>query len=73
MSGLQPWLQHVIYICFTLMSAKIFYVCVGFAWQGFDSEGGYRGGSCEKLLEASFMSNRANASQLQDRPTTGQG
>jgi len=32
--------------------------------------GGYRGGFCEKLLEASPMCNGANASQLQDRPTT---
>jgi len=34
--------------------------------------GYYRGGFCEKLLEASPMSNRANASWLQDGPTTGQ-
>ena len=35
--------------------------------------GGYRGGFCEKLLGASHMSNRTNTSQLQDRPTAGQG
>ena len=35
--------------------------------------GGYRGGFCEKLLESSPMSDRANASRLQDGPTTGQG
>ncbi|KAK4824797.1 hypothetical protein QYF61_019465 [Mycteria americana] len=35
--------------------------------------GGYRGGFCEKLLEASPMSDRANAGWLQDGPTTGQG
>lgn len=34
---------------------------------------GYRGGFSEKLLEASFMSDRANASWLQDRSATGQG
>ena len=35
--------------------------------------GGYRGGFCEKLLEASSMSDRANAIWLQDGPATGQG
>jgi len=34
---------------------------------------GYRGGFCEKLLEASPMSDRANASRLQDGPAAGQG
>ncbi|GAB0192444.1 hypothetical protein GRJ2_001709700 [Grus japonensis] len=33
----------------------------------------YRGGFCEKLLEASHVSDRANASQLQDRHAAGQG
>ncbi|KAK4826352.1 hypothetical protein QYF61_007946 [Mycteria americana] len=33
----------------------------------------YRGGLCEKMLEASPMSDRASASQLQDRRTAGQG
>ncbi|GAB0209844.1 mitochondrial enolase superfamily member 1 [Grus japonensis] len=47
--------------------------CVGFAWQGFGSGGGYRGGFCEKLLEASPVSDRANASRLQDGPAAGQG
>ena len=27
--------------------------CIGFVWQGFGSGGGYRGGFCKKLLEAS--------------------
>jgi len=35
--------------------------------------GGYRGGFCEKLPEASPMSDKASASQLQDGPTAGQG
>jgi len=36
--------------------------------------GGIQGGGfCEKLLEASPVSDRANASQLQDGPTAGQG
>ena len=35
--------------------------------------GGYRGGFCEKLLEAPPVSDRANASRLQDGPATGQG
>ncbi|GAB0207175.1 mitochondrial enolase superfamily member 1 [Grus japonensis] len=47
--------------------------CVGFAWQGFGSGRGYRGGFCEKLLEASPVSDRANASRLQDGPAPGQG
>ncbi|GAB0204042.1 hypothetical protein GRJ2_002869800 [Grus japonensis] len=48
--------------------------CIGFAWQGFGSKGSYRGGFCEKLLEASPVSDdRANASQLQDGPAPGQG
>lgn len=34
--------------------------------------GSYRGGSSEKQLKASPMSNRANASWLQDRQGTGQ-
>jgi len=36
-------------------------------------KGGYRGGFCEKLLEASPVSDRASASQLQDGPAAGQG
>ena len=47
-------------------------ICIGFAWQGFGG-GGYRGGFCGKLLEASPMSDGANASRLQDGPTDGQG
>ena len=35
--------------------------------------GGYRCGFCEKLLEASPVSDRANASLLQDGPAAGQG
>jgi len=42
--------------------------------QGFGSGvGGDRGGFCEKLLEASPVSNTASASWLQDGPTVGQG
>ncbi|KAK4827150.1 LOW QUALITY PROTEIN: hypothetical protein QYF61_015104 [Mycteria americana] len=48
-------------------------MCIGFLWQGFGSREGYRDGFCEKLLEASPMSDRANASHLQDRPAAGQG
>ena len=47
--------------------------CIGFAWQWFGSRGGYRSGFCEKLLEASPIFNKANASQLQVRLTAGQG
>jgi len=35
--------------------------------------GDYRGGCCEKLREASPISDKASVSRLQDRPTTGQG
>jgi len=35
--------------------------------------GAYRGGFCEKLREASPMSDEASASLLEDGPTTGQG
>jgi len=35
--------------------------------------GGYTGGFCEKLPEASPMSDRANDSWLQDGPAAGQG
>ena len=49
-------------------------MCVlGFVWQGFGSGRGYRGGFCEKLLEASPVSDRANASRLQDGSAPGQG
>lgn len=34
---------------------------------------GYRGGLCEKLPGSSSMSDRVNASWLQDRPVPGQG
>ena len=47
--------------------------CIGFAWQGFGSGRGYRGGFCEKLLEASPMSDKVNASEFPDRPTAAQG
>ncbi|GAB0181749.1 hypothetical protein GRJ2_000640200 [Grus japonensis] len=40
---------------------------------GFGSWRGYRGGFCEKLLEASPVSDGANASRLQDGPAAGQG
>jgi len=46
--------------------------CCGFAWQGFGSRG-YRGSFCEKLREASPMSDEASASQLQDGTAAGQG
>lgn len=39
--------------------------CIGFACQGFGG-GGYRSGFHKKMLEASHVSNRVNASQLQD-------
>ena len=42
-------------------------------WQGFGSGRGYRGGFCEKLLEAPPVSDRANASRLQDGSAPGQG
>lgn len=35
--------------------------------------GGSRSGVCEKVPEASPVSDRANASQLQDRAAAGQG
>lgn len=35
--------------------------------------GDYRSGICEKMPEASPMSNRAKTSELQDGPTNGQG
>jgi len=35
--------------------------------------GGYRGHYFEQLLEASPVSDRANASRRQDRPAAGQG
>ena len=35
--------------------------------------GGYRGGFCEKLREASPMSDQASASRFQDGPAAGQG
>ena len=47
-------------------SCSLFYQfteCYGFAWQGFGS-GGYRGGFCEKLQEASPMPDKACASWL---------
>jgi len=59
---------------FVLVS-PVLEACIGFAWQGFGSrgEGGYRGGFCEKLPEASPMSYRASASWIQDRPAAGRG
>ncbi|GAB0208611.1 hypothetical protein GRJ2_003326800 [Grus japonensis] len=44
-----------------------------FAPEGFGSGRGYRGGFCEKLLEASPVSDGANASRLQDGSAPGQG
>jgi len=44
----------------------------GFVWQGLGSGGYYRGGFCEKLLEAFPLSSGANVSQLQDEATAGQ-
>ncbi|GAB0189933.1 hypothetical protein GRJ2_001458600 [Grus japonensis] len=52
---------------------NIFVGVLGFVWQGFGSGRGYRGGFCEKLLEASPVSDRANASRLQDGSAAGQG
>lgn len=49
------------------------YGYIGFAWQGFDSGRATGVVSVKKLLKGSPMSNRANASQLQDGPATGQG
>jgi len=46
---------------------------IGFAWQDFGSGGGYRSGRCEKLQEASPMSDRANVRRRQDGPAAGQG
>ncbi|RMB94707.1 hypothetical protein DUI87_28820 [Hirundo rustica rustica] len=43
-----------------------------FQGPGVKTMGACRGGFCEKLREAAPMSNGANASQLQDGPTTGQ-
>jgi len=51
------------------MSSWVYWVCVArvLQWEG------CRGGFCEKLLEASPVSNGANVSWLQGGPTTGQG
>jgi len=35
--------------------------------------GGYRGGFCEKLSEASPLSDKASASSLKEGPTAAQG
>lgn len=53
----------------------VLFQCIGFARQGFGNGGRVRRGFCEKLLEArSFpLSDRANASQLKDRPAAGHG
>lgn len=45
--------------------ALLYWVCMERVWPG------YRVGFCEKLLETFPMSNKAKASCLQDRPTTG--
>ncbi|GAB0207921.1 interleukin-15 [Grus japonensis] len=50
-----------------------YYVLLGLRGKVLVAGGIYRGGFCEKLLEASPVSDRANASRLQDGPTTGQG
>ncbi|GAB0182875.1 hypothetical protein GRJ2_000752800 [Grus japonensis] len=61
------------YWCFqTSETIKIVSV-LAFVWQGFGSRRGYRGGFCEKLLEASPVSDGANASRLQDGSAPGQG
>lgn len=52
-----------------VLSERVYWVCVDRFWY----LGGYRGGFCEKLLKASIVSDEANASKLQDRPTAGQG
>lgn len=46
--------------------------CIGLAWPGF-GVGVYRGDFYQKLLKASPMSSRTNATQLQDGPTISQG
>lgn len=56
-------LQFIYYYVVILLS-----VCIEFVWMGFG-----RSGFCEKLLEASSMSNRANPSWLQDGCAAGQG
>ena len=48
---------------------EFYWVCM----TGFSEARVYRSGFCGQLLEASPVSDRANASQLQDRPITGQG
>jgi len=47
--------------------------CVEFARQGLASRGATGGGFCEKLLEASPVSDRASASWFHDRTAAGQG
>ena len=48
--------------------------CIGFVLQGFGSKaGGYRDGICEKLLEASSVSDRVSVSRSQDGPVAGKG
>ena len=58
------FLQHIAY-----HAVQLYWVCVARLWPW----GGYRGGFCEKLLEASPLSDRANASRLQDGHAAGQG
>ncbi|GAB0209804.1 mitochondrial enolase superfamily member 1 [Grus japonensis] len=56
-----------------VLGPVLFNIVLGFVWQGFGSGRGYRGGFCEKLLEASPVSDGANASRLQDGSAPGQG
>lgn len=47
-------------------TAVVFYVYMARFWK----QRGYSGGFCERLLEASPMTNRVNASWLQEEPIT---
>ena len=52
----------------TLIYIACIAVCIGSARQRFAGGGGYRGGFCEKLLEASPMSDKVNASGSKTDP-----
>ena len=47
-----------------ILHYSVRYHCIGFPCQDFGSGGGYMGGFCDNLPEASPMSNGANASQF---------
>lgn len=61
--------EHRCSVSRVLTWTNLLWVCVAMFWE----QGPYKGAFCEKLLEAFPMSNRANASRLQDRPTIYQG